>query len=92
MIPLLLLACIANNSKKDSVIDSDDTNDTVDTSGFVDLHESECGNAILEEGERCDDGNDDDFDTCAFNCTVKNQLATYTKHNRVLNNPERYKK
>ena len=89
MIPLLLMACIANNSKKDSAIESDDTNNTLDTSDLVDLHESECGNEILEEGERCDDGNDDNFDACAFECTVKNQLTTYTQHNRILSNPER---
>ncbi|MGC6511050.1 MAG: DUF4832 domain-containing protein [Myxococcota bacterium] len=89
MISVLLLACLTNDSKTDSAIDIGDPNDTVDSSDTVDLNETECGNGILEEGERCDDGNDDNFDACAFDCTVKNQLATYTQHNRILRNPER---
>ena len=29
-----------------------------------------CGNSIVESGEQCDDGNSDNFDSCANNCTI----------------------
>jgi cysteine-rich repeat protein len=31
---------------------------------------AECGNGVVEEGEQCDDGNDDDDDACTNDCTV----------------------
>lgn len=38
--------------------------------GSSSLAAAECGNAIVEAGEECDDGDADDTDTCLADCTV----------------------
>ena len=37
-----------------------------------------CGNGILEAGEACDDGNNDDFDNCAHDCRFERALVLET--------------
>lgn len=32
---------------------------------------AECGNGVLEEGERCDDGNAVDNDGCSYRCRIE---------------------
>lgn len=32
---------------------------------------SECGNGIIEEGERCDDGNTFNGDACSYRCRIE---------------------
>lgn len=34
-----------------------------------------CGNDILEPGEECDDGNNDDGDGCSANCTIEDAIC-----------------
>ncbi len=35
-----------------------------------DMPSGQCGNGIIEGGEQCDDGNDDEADACASDCTL----------------------
>ena len=43
-------------------MDNEGPSDATDATSLV------CGNGILEEGEECDDGNDEDTDACLNNC------------------------
>ena len=92
MIVLLLLSCTSDKQQDDSAF-FDSGDDVVDTAmddidtGVVD--DSECGNSIVEEGEVCDDGNEDEFDACGFSCSVIHQNQSYTAHDQVITNPER---
>ncbi|MEX1367243.1 MAG: hypothetical protein AB1Z98_29220 [Nannocystaceae bacterium] len=52
-------------------IDTSTTEDSLD-SGTTDPPPIECGNGIIEPGEPCDDGNDDELDACLPTC----ELAT----------------
>jgi cysteine-rich repeat protein len=52
--------CFKSGTDDDDI--GDDT--TTETGG------AECGNAIVEEGEACDDGNSDDTDACLSSCTA----------------------
>ena len=39
---------------------------------FEDIFEvAECGNGILEKGERCDDGNNENNDGCSYRCRIE---------------------
>jgi cysteine-rich repeat protein len=33
-----------------------------------------CGNGIIEPGEQCDDGNNNDLDGCRNNCTLRAEV------------------
>ena len=35
------------------------------------LAQAQCGNGIADNGEECDDGNNNNFDVCANNCTLR---------------------
>ena len=34
--------------------------------------QSFCGDGIVDPGEECDDGNDNEWDTCLGDCTINN--------------------
>ena len=99
MMLFFLFSCTANSAKPIDTSSNVDTNlDTEEDTqvepsaetGETGTNEpSECGNNILEEGERCDDGDTDDFDECGFQCTTINHPQTYTTHNQIITNPER---
>lgn len=97
MMLLFLLSCTTNPSKPidtstdvdtDTQLDSDTEVDT-ETGETGSTQPPECGNAIVEEGERCDDGNFEDFDDCGFQCTTIHQAQAYTPHDQIITNPER---
>lgn len=49
------------------------TQDDLDKDGIGDAcDEPDCGNAYLESGEACDDGNDDNLDLCRNDCSQPN--------------------
>ncbi len=52
----------------------DDTTSTSSTGSSTDITTGDpppiCGNGIVEAGEACDDGNDDDADACLSDCTL----------------------
>ena len=63
----------------DAVDDADgaDAADTADASDTVDVTADapNCGNGIVEAGEACDDGNDDDLDSCTNDCEIRGASA-----------------
>lgn len=78
---LLLCLLIANNAMAADVVDSepqanlDDLTSLLGTqNGFLSVaaQTAVCGNAILESGESCDDGNTSDADGCSATCQIEN--------------------
>ena len=58
-----------DNEDKDDVDDVDDLDDVDDANDAdEDIYVPECGNGIVEEGEACDDGNNEDGDYCSADC------------------------
>jgi uncharacterized repeat protein (TIGR01451 family) len=53
----------------------DNTSDNyAERSFYVSCIEARCGNGILENGEECDDGNDDNNDGCSADCETEHEI------------------
>ncbi|MFK7929925.1 MAG: hypothetical protein AB8H79_17155, partial [Myxococcota bacterium] len=84
MRPLLLLGLMAgcpSADPADTDVDTDmDTDCDSDTDTDVDTDtdtgtEPECGNGVVEVGEDCDDGNDEDLDGCDSDCQFADDVC-----------------
>ncbi len=52
-----------------------------------DCEPAECGNGILETGESCDDGNNEDGDGCAADCDAEEDAEAYRVTEMTLADP-----
>jgi cysteine-rich repeat protein len=62
----------------DPTIDDSGPMTTVGTTGSVD---PDCGDGILDRGEACDDGNNDDGDDCSAACTLPVEVLWTASYN-----------
>lgn len=82
-----LTETLCSNSVDDDRDGTMDCGDS-DCSSDVSCIQSVCGNAFVESGETCDDGNTFDGDTCSSNCSSSSPLTTCG--DGIVQNPNSY--